>query len=929
MVKRFLKKTFNLHEGELKVSLLMQLYIFLVITVLLMVKPSVNAIFLSQLGPENLPYAYLLVALIAVLSSIFYNKLVERYSIKIMAIASIIIFSSCFFLLSFVIKYKVFDAWILYFYYLSLSLFAVLVTSQFWIIANMVYDVREAKRLFGFIGAGAIAGGIFGGYLTTFLANFFGAGMVVFIAAILLACCIPIIFIVWEIKIKKISAFDVVKRKSPKSKVSKSSWKVVFSSKHLTLLSAIMGISVLVAKLVDYQFSDFSHKAYTNADDLSSFFGFWFSTFNVVALFVQLFLTNRLLSFLGVTGNLLILPLGIAVGCVLFLFFPELWVLVLIKGVDGSCKQSVNKAAFELSILPIDFDIKKQAKPFIDVVIDSIATGLAGFMLLFVIKELNVSPKIITLIILVSLFVWVVLIVMLRSTYFDSFRENIKASIEAANKKNSKKSKRKLTKSSIKEILSEGEEKEIISLLKHDGFPFIKVFKSQMINLIDHPSNRVKAAAIREISGFKNKITTQKIRELLDNSTDDEVVFEALSYIFSHAPSKENQLFKSYLDHEQDYKKNAALLFLAISGRNNPSLSKKFELDRRIEEQITEFTDFEHEQRWEEIAALLITIGYAGNKKYYPFIDKYLKSKNSDLQNMAIKATGLTLSEQFVPKLIDLSTNKTLRKNVVEALKNYGPSITKKLMELEASGELDEFEEQQIPEIIGSFHTKNAHQTLLRLLRSRDATVRSKAAYFLDSLEEKNEKFEIPKKLITRFILNESAYFRRTIRARISIEKAIKENAKDASNKERENLLKEINNQLHRSVETIFNLLSLKFENSDMQVAFQGIINEMEESRINSIEFLDNLLSSDLRRVILPLLEYQYLPGQENDIKVAPIDEDKCLNELLRTHGSATSLKVLQLIKEKGGDKFKRELLRLKKNNHGKINKLVNEILSA
>ena len=41
-------------------------------------------------------------------------------------------------------------------------LLGVLLISQFWTLANLVYDPRQAKRLFGFIGGGAPLGGIAG-----------------------------------------------------------------------------------------------------------------------------------------------------------------------------------------------------------------------------------------------------------------------------------------------------------------------------------------------------------------------------------------------------------------------------------------------------------------------------------------------------------------------------------------------------------------------------------------------------------------------------------------------------------------------------------------------------------------------------------------------------------------------------------------------
>ena len=51
------------------------------------------------------------------------------------------------------------------FYFFGLIL-GILVISQFWTLANDVYDPRQAKRLFGFIGGGASLGGIAGSSLT-------------------------------------------------------------------------------------------------------------------------------------------------------------------------------------------------------------------------------------------------------------------------------------------------------------------------------------------------------------------------------------------------------------------------------------------------------------------------------------------------------------------------------------------------------------------------------------------------------------------------------------------------------------------------------------------------------------------------------------------------------------------------------------------
>ena len=59
--------------------------------------------------------------------------------------------------------------WIAVAFYIVGLILAVLLISQFWTLANDIYDPRQAKRIFGFIGGGASLGGATGAALTAFL----------------------------------------------------------------------------------------------------------------------------------------------------------------------------------------------------------------------------------------------------------------------------------------------------------------------------------------------------------------------------------------------------------------------------------------------------------------------------------------------------------------------------------------------------------------------------------------------------------------------------------------------------------------------------------------------------------------------------------------------------------------------------------------
>ena len=152
----------------------MQGYIFLLVATLLIIKPSVNALFILELGADNLPYAYLLVAVTAVIASYLYTIASERFSLQKIIRVTLILSVAILLILGLLLHFEVISGMVLYLLYAGVAIYAVLSTSQFWMLANLVFNVREAKRLFGFIGSGAIVGGIFGGYLTTILAPLIG-----------------------------------------------------------------------------------------------------------------------------------------------------------------------------------------------------------------------------------------------------------------------------------------------------------------------------------------------------------------------------------------------------------------------------------------------------------------------------------------------------------------------------------------------------------------------------------------------------------------------------------------------------------------------------------------------------------------------------------------------------------------------------------
>lgn len=912
MIKNILKKVFDVRDGEVKIALLMQGYIFLIIATLLIIKPTINALFISELGAVNLPFGYLLVAVTAVISSYFYSKATERFSLL-----HIIRFTITFSILSLIIlgtllHLDLIKGWVLYAFYTGVAIYAVLATSQFWVLANLVFNVREAKRLFGFIGAGAITGGIIGGYLTTLLAPFIGNENLIFVAAFFLVLCFPILSTIWKTKVLSLNAFKQKKRIEVSNE---SPFKLVLSSKHLTYLAAIIFVGVITAKLVDYQFSYIAGQRISDSDELSSFFGFWLSSFNVLSLLLQLFLTRKIVGVWGVGFSLLLLPILVFVGGILFFVFPELWVVILLKACDASLKQSVNKSAVELIALPLPFQLKKKTKSFIDVVVDSVATGVAGCILIFLIKGLEVPPVYIMAIILVLTFTWTYFVFKVRKEYFLSFRKNLEAVVpETIKRKKAPVSKVSLLEG-MYNVFRDGQESEILYMLTKALELNDKRLVGPISGLLTHPSNKVKAEALRNLFFLNDRSIYLEVSQFL-NTKDDALIMASLEYLLLHADKDETIVFDSYLDHKDIYISNAALLCLAKESRDNRILKEKYNLFDRIENKAAYIATLPLEAQLKEQVELLKCIGFADYQKGHTTILNAIKSDNLLLQHTAISAAGNTLNGVFTDVLLEKIIDKISREASIKALKNYGKMMLEVLATKLQTNDVDLKIKQLIPKIMGAFNSQAAVDTILSSFNiSEDLSVRLECVAQLSSLKEINKNLQFNERQVALFILEECKLYDSTINAmhtQIIVHylrrKRLKITIPDKQTIARESLVELLERRLESGLQRIFKLLELRYAQKDVRMAYQGILSEEQDKRTNAIEFLDILLNPDLKNALIPIVEASILDVSSEEvlenINKNKITEFECFEKILNGKDIRLKLAVLYLIKQMEDSKY-------------------------
>lgn len=935
-LKFFLAKTFDLREGEYKRAFLMQLNIFLIISTLLIVKPAVNGLFISQFGVKSLPLAFVVVALFATVFSIFYSRKLIKIPLHLLINRTLLISIISLITFGVLLSLNFLVSWVIYVFYVWVSLFAVITASQFWILANLVFNAREAKRLFGFIGAGAIAGGIFGGYLTSILAPFIGSENLLYVSAFLLFFSIPITRIIWRENIS--GKNNPTRNKEELLAVDENPFKLIRKSKHLTYLAGIIGLSVIAAKLVDYQFNAIASLKISDPDELTAFFGFWFSNFNLISLGIQLFLTRRVVGVFGVGKSLYFLPGGIFLGTLLVLFTPSLFAGIFIKLADGSLKQSINKSAVELLALPIPLNIKNKAKTFIDVFVDSLATGIAGLILILIVNGLQLTIPYISFMILIILGLWFYFAAKVRKEYIHSFQLKIKQVGEGKEIKKLNLANESVLNGLIR-VLENGNQKQVLWVLQKSRENHNEKFFNPLLKLLDNPDGIIRAEALRNLYFYRNKTIIATAYKLISDPMQ-EVKIRAFEYLMEHKQEDRVKLMHQFL-FNTDYKVSAAaLLSLAGEVRDNPELKKQYELRRVITQKINSLVDESNpEISTFNTKVLLEAIGKGYISNYFDFIEKAMASSDSEIVNQAIKAAGLAMAPEFIDKLILFIPDAHYTANATFALSQYGIGIYTILKTTIADSDKKEIH-RKIPAIAEHIDSQQSVNFLFSLLDSEDFQVRNQALISLNNLKIRFPFVNFDKKLVIKRILNEVQVLQDTLsvlylQTKLEKESHLNDNLQGISllSDARKSLIALLERRLDGSLERIFRLLGLKFPGNEISSVYKNFQSNRLDIRISSIEFLDNLLDTKLKRVLIPLFETSVLEtiSREalNSLNIHIPDEIECYTMLLDGNDIKIKLSVLHLLANLKGEQYIRLVKKYANNPNPKVRDFAQKALNT
>lgn len=839
-MRRLLSSVVDIRKGEGLLVTFMFSYYYLILITYYFLKPVRDSLFLVSLGPEQLPLVFILIALVVAPITTFYSRSARSFSLhQVMNVTIAVLIGNLIFLRWLI---QLDQAWVFFVLYIWVSIYAVLGTTQFWLLANTLFDAAQAKRVFWFLNLGGILGAMTGGEVTSLIIRHLGVQTenLLYVCMGLLGCCLLFLNAIAMLKKKEDNVLKPrVPQEDPGSETFGNMIGTIRQSKQLTYMVGILSIGMILATFVDFQFKTVSVEAFPEKEDLTAFLGTFYSRLSVVSLVIQSFFTYRILRMFGVGGAIGFLPAGLLLGSIGMVIMPGLWMGVLLRGAEGSFRYSIDKTAGELLYLPLPIDVKKRIKVFIDMFLDRLFRGLGGGLLLLFTMVLELSVRQISFVALPLLLMWVFLVISVRKEYVSAFRKALE--------------RRDIDPDELKMDISEATTVQALvaalrspneRLLVHALDLLVSAEHADLVQavqpLLRHSSSEVRQKAVRLLKTQDLRSLTAEIEPLIFD-TDSQVRREAVSLLLEREKELNPLRVQEYLNHADHRVQAAAVQYIAESG----SPEEQGLISSEVIERLLVWNGEEAEAIR---AQVLNALGSLHEPSYCHFLLEHREDASPIVVREVIRSAGRIRDRQFITWLVGKLATTQYRAEARNALTSFNPNILGTLHDNLTDETVDLSVRMNIPRVFSAIPTQESVNVLMRSTENLDPQLRYQMMKALNKLREHYPELEFDKEKVERWLIDEAKSYFENLQILHLYREIYEGPATDL-------LKKALQEKMNRNIELIFRFLGLSYAPKDMYSAYCAFVGREKRMRASAIEFLDSVLRKDLKRYVLPIVD--------------------------------------------------------------------------
>ncbi|MBI3183855.1 MAG: HEAT repeat domain-containing protein [Myxococcales bacterium] len=873
MLLRLLETLFPVRPGERRLTLALFLHSLFAVGAFMAGRTVRDALFLANGDKGHLPWMYVASAVGVTLAGLAYAPIAARVRRDRVALVSALGFSGLF-AVAFALE-RSGARWVYYVLYVYVEVMGALALVQFWTLANELFNAREAKRLYGLIGAGGTISNILVGFAAGKIALAFGASALLLLCAFLLLGTAVASFSAGRVGRQRMFAKAAVSRSTARRPVRPAR---VLASGHLRTVAVLAAVTFFTTTIVDFEFKVIASQSYSK-DELAAYFGFFNAVVGALALTLQLFGTGKLLNRAGVIGSLSVLPLSLAMGNLSLALFPVLWAASLAKGADTLFRYSVNDATTQILYLPVTPQARAAAKAFVDGVVKPAAIGLCGLALAGYKAWLGGDPTLLAWACLVLCGGWMAVVAALRSRYLRSLQDNLRN--------------RRLDLASARHKVVDGSTNSVLVRALESGDP------REVLN------------ALELLPHLEDLQLDQRVEPLLDHALP-EVRMAALEYYARRQTMRfANSIFRKFEDHEPKVRAAAIDAFCAIGRDKSVRSVRPFLSDPDPGVRSSAVTGM---IRYGGLDGVLVAaealkeliahpepvmrmhaakvLGAIGVKNFYQPVLQLMNDSDPSVRRQAIHSAGSLKSPEFViPLIYKMQSVETMRE-AIDALSAFGATITPTLAKVLSNRVEEPSIRRSVARVLGRLGTVEAVEVIARHLDEPDEELRTRL-YRALARAVKGRRLLMPDKRPV-----EEALQRELTRAYLTLARsdalALGQGPTASTPRSGEKaalalLASALAEKVLQAERRMFSLLSVLYPEADMEQIYAGIrdaaASDAARRRANAVELLDNLLDRSFKKVFLPLVEEiprsDKLRQVADVIQVPSVGREQALLELI------------------------------------------------
>ena len=261
--------------------------------------------------------------------------------------------------------------WVARAFFVWASTFNLFVVSVFWSFMADLFSNEQARRLFGFIAAGGTAGALIGPTLTAALVVPLGPPNLLLVSAAFLiwaAICVNRL-IACRAQLNHDSPIEGGSPQSHERAMGGGLFagiQMVVRSRYLLGICVLMLLFTTLATFLYFQQAHIIRDRFADPAQRTAVFAAMDLAVNILTITIQIFLTGRLVKWLGLAVTLTLIPLSLVVGFAALGFAPVLPVLVVIQVVRRAGNYAIMRPAREMLYVVLGREEKYKAKNFID-----------------------------------------------------------------------------------------------------------------------------------------------------------------------------------------------------------------------------------------------------------------------------------------------------------------------------------------------------------------------------------------------------------------------------------------------------------------------------------------------------------------------------------------------------------------------------------